>query len=99
MHFLIDASLPRAVTALIHTSGHQATDVRDIGLGAAEDQVIAVHARDGQMCLLSADRDFGNINDYPPSQFAGIVVIKPPPHANRTTVLAWLETQGLLRAG
>ena len=48
-HFLIDASLPRAVANPIRTYGHQATDVRDIGMGSASDQDIADYARQHQL--------------------------------------------------
>jgi hypothetical protein len=37
--FLIDASLPRPTTALVTSNGHLATDVRDIGMGSAPDQL------------------------------------------------------------
>jgi hypothetical protein len=33
--FLVDASLPRTTSDLLRRYGHQATDVRDIGLGTA----------------------------------------------------------------
>ena len=45
MQFLVDASMPRGTAPLIQSRGHQATDVRDIGLGSARDQDIAAHAQ------------------------------------------------------
>jgi predicted nuclease of predicted toxin-antitoxin system len=45
MHFLIDASMPRSTAPAIQARGHDATDVRDIGLGGASDQDIAAHAQ------------------------------------------------------
>ena len=35
MRFLIDADLPRPTAELIRSFGHEATDVRNIGLGPA----------------------------------------------------------------
>ncbi len=44
MHFLIDADLPRSLKSVIERYGHEATDVRDIGLGSAKDPAIAAYA-------------------------------------------------------
>jgi predicted nuclease of predicted toxin-antitoxin system len=55
--FLIDASLPRSTRDLIQRHGHQATDVRDIGLGTASDQDIVDHARQHQLSIVSGDQD------------------------------------------
>ena len=32
MHFLIDASLPRSAGTVLRQLGHEATDVRDVGM-------------------------------------------------------------------
>jgi hypothetical protein len=82
-NFLVDASLPRPTAALLVSYGHAATDVRDIGMHAALDQQIAAYAQINQLSLLTKDQDFGNVLDYPPDQYHGIVVIEPPAHAGR----------------
>lgn len=88
VHFLVDASLPRAAALLIRASGHQATDVRDIGLGAADDRQIADHAKTGRLCLITRDGNFGNILEYPPQDYAGIVVIDVPEPPRATSFCA-----------
>ena len=67
--FLIDASLPRATGDLVRAYGHQATDVRDIGLGTASDEDIADHARLNQLAVISGDQDFGNVLLFPPDDY------------------------------
>jgi predicted nuclease of predicted toxin-antitoxin system len=79
MHFLIDADLPRSVGDLIRSHGHEATDVRDIGLRSALDTTIAQHAQREGWCLLTGDFDFSDIRSYPPADYAGIVVLVIPP--------------------
>jgi predicted nuclease of predicted toxin-antitoxin system len=93
-HFLVDASLPRAAAATIRGHGHQATDVRDIGLGAAPDQDIADYARQHQLAIITADQDFGNVLAFPPADYAGLVIIRPPDGA--TTAMLVLLVQQLL---
>jgi hypothetical protein len=90
-NFLIDASLPRPTAALVVVYGHIATDVRDIGMGTASDQIIASHAQASQFILLTKDHDFGNVLDYPPDQYHGIAVVDPPAHTGRAAVLALVE--------
>jgi Domain of unknown function (DUF5615) len=87
-HFLVDASLPGATTALIRSHGHSADDVRDIGLGTATDDEIAAHARANGLTVITADRDFGDVSRYPPANYLGLVVIEPPRRATRAIVLS-----------
>lgn len=91
MRFLIDASMPRRTAELIRSRGHDATDVRDIGMGSAPDDAIAKHAKTHQLCLITRDNDFGNVLDYPPQDYAGLVVIQAPKRAGRSIVLAMVD--------
>jgi predicted nuclease of predicted toxin-antitoxin system len=87
MQFLIDADLPRPNADLVRGLGHDATDVRDIGLGAAPDSRIAAYAQSHGLCLLTGDFDFADIRDYPPEEYAGLVVFVLPDNANRDKIL------------
>ena len=78
MHFLIDADLPRSLAETIRRRGHDATDVRDIGLRSAKDPVIARYTRAQNLCLITGDYDFADIRNYPPEQYAGLVVLFVP---------------------
>ena len=89
--FLVDASLPRATGGLIRQHGHQATDVRDIGLGTSSDQDIADHARQHQLAIVSGDQDFGNVRLFPPANYHGLVVIRPPDGATIAVLLSLVE--------
>jgi predicted nuclease of predicted toxin-antitoxin system len=87
MHFLVDASLPRSTADLIRGAGHEATDVRDIGLRVAADQQIAQHARNNGLIIITADFDFADIRIYPPQIYHGIIVIERPENATVAQVL------------
>ena len=91
MRFLIDADLPRPTAPLVRRLGHEAQDVRDIGLGAAPDEEIAAYARTHGMCLLTGDLDFADIRDYPPENYAGLAVFRLPNNANRDIILRLVE--------
>jgi len=92
MRFLIDADLPRSTAALLKRYNHEATDVRDIGLGGAKDREIAAYARSEGLCLLTGDFDFSNVHNYPPKQYSGIVVLRLPKISTASFFLKLLET-------
>lgn len=91
MRFLIDADLPRSTKSLVERFGHEAIDVRDIGLRHAKDPVIARYARDHQACLLTGDFGFADIRNYPPETYDGIVVLELPRDATAAFILHLIE--------
>jgi predicted nuclease of predicted toxin-antitoxin system len=61
VRFLLDNNLsPRLVPGLA-AAGHDAIHVRDVGLGAAADEVVLAAARRDERVLISADTDFGTL--------------------------------------
>ena len=92
MHFLIDADLPRSLKPLIERYGHDATDVRDIGLGGAKDPPIAAYAQSHNICLMTGDFGFADIRNYIPSTYAGIVVLELPRNATASFIVQLVES-------
>jgi len=91
MRFLVDANLPLSVAPRIRALGHEATDVREIAMGNSDDDVIARHARANAFCLITRDKDFGDIRNYPPGNYGGIIVLDLPDDFRTTEVLRILE--------
>ena len=91
MRFLVDANLPISTAARINACGHEDVDVRSVNMGAADDSVIAHHARQNGFCLLTRDKDFGDIRNYPPADYAGIVILDLPDETVASDVLKILE--------
>jgi predicted nuclease of predicted toxin-antitoxin system len=91
VQFLIDADLSPKLRALFAQFGHDAIHAGAVNLGRAPDQDIAVFARNTDRCIVTGDFDFANILEYPPRQFAGIVILtlprdSLPPYINRLVV-------------
>lgn len=78
MRFLLDANLSRSLAGRIAALGHDAIDVRDIGLRSASDSEIAAHARRHQLTLITPDFDFAGVRNYPPADYAGLIVVDLP---------------------
>lgn len=51
------------------------------------------HKAKENLCLLTGDFDFSDIRNYPPSQYAGIVIVNPDPQkATAQAILKLLES-------
>ncbi|MCE2440246.1 MAG: DUF5615 family PIN-like protein [Candidatus Latescibacteria bacterium] len=86
MRFIVDADLPRSVSQVIAQYGHEAVDVRDIGMMSASDEEIVQYARDERLCLLSGDLGFADVRRYLPSKYHGIVIMRLPRHATSSFI-------------
>jgi MinD-like ATPase involved in chromosome partitioning or flagellar assembly len=100
MRFLVDADLPRRTVRLLQEKGHEAFDVRTVLAPDAPDHLIAAYARTENLCLLSGDFGFADIRNYPPEQYAGIVVLDLPQDAPGPVILklvaAFIDQRELL---
>ena len=92
MRFLIDANMPRSAAELLKRYNHEAVDVRDIGMGAAADSDIAIYAQQNGLAAVTRGFDFADIRNYPPSQYAGLLVLALPEDAVATFVVRVLES-------
>lgn len=92
MRFLLDANMPRSASAAIRRLGHEAVDSRDIGLGFAADTEIANYAKAHGLALITRDFDFSDIRNYPPAEFAGIIVLGLPDDAVAESVVRVMES-------
>jgi len=80
IRFLIDADLPRSACVALRRRAYPAEDVRDIGLGAATDDVILSHASMHGYTLISGDKGFTNLLRFPLGTHQGIIVARFPSH-------------------
>src|SRR3990172_791113 len=92
MRFLVDEDLPRSAGDLLRRYGHEAIDVRGIGLRGASDAEVASYAQSQRLCLLSADTGFSDIRNYPPGKYSGVIVLRLPAKATSSTILTLLES-------
>ena len=77
---------------MLERYGHEATDVRDIGLGSAKDPLIAAYAQTHQVCLLTGDFGFADIRNYVPAAYAGLVVLELPRNTIASFIVRLVES-------
>ena len=97
--FLVDEDLPRSTARALRQAGYLADDVRDVGLRGHSDAEIYERAQSMGACLVTADKGFGNIWQFPPGTHAGIVLSRvpdelPPARLNQELLAALRDIQG-----
>lgn len=63
--FLIDEALPRSIARELRAAGHEADDVRDIGLRGERDERIFQEAVSREAILITPDLGFTNTLRFP----------------------------------
>ena len=76
MDFKLDENLPVEVAHLFVEAGHSASTAIDQGLGGASDQAIAEKCAADKLVLVTLDLGFADIGAYPPSNYAGLIVLR-----------------------
>ena len=87
MRFKFDENLPSDLGALLRRDGHDAHSVLDENLRGAADPSIAKVCQYEQRILITLDLDFAHIQNYPPRDYPGIIVLRLA-RQDRDTVLA-----------
>ncbi|MCR9295750.1 MAG: DUF5615 family PIN-like protein [bacterium] len=77
MRFKIDENLPIEVAGVLRDAGHDAMTIGDQRMSGEPDPRVAAVCRDEDRAILTLDLDFSDIRTYPPSDYPGIIVLRP----------------------
>jgi len=92
MKLKLDENLGRQAAELLRGRGHDVQTVPDEHLGAASEEVLIQACRTERRCLVTLDLDFGNPLLFPPTEYAGIAVLRPPRKPSPSDLLETVET-------
>ncbi len=73
----LDEKLPSSAAEILRSAGHDATTAAAEGLAGHADPLVAAACRREGRALVTLDQGLGNIRSYPPSEYAGIIVLRP----------------------
>ena len=76
MLFKVDENLHAEAAELLREAGHDAMTVFEQGLRGRGDRQIADVCRSKQRAIVTLDLDFSDIREYPPADYAGIIVLR-----------------------
>jgi predicted nuclease of predicted toxin-antitoxin system len=77
MRAKLDENVPIEAAELLRAADWECDTVYDEGLAGADDPEIAAACQAGARVLFTLDLDFADIRAYPPSEYVGIVVLRP----------------------
>lgn len=83
MRAKLDENLPIEAAELLRAAGWECGTVFDEGLAGADDPNVAAACRTEARVLFTLDLDFADIRAYPPSEYVGIVVLRPTEPSRR----------------
>ena len=86
MRFKVDENLHSDVTLLLCRHGHDAMTVLEQGLRGHAGRKIAEVCREDRRAIVTLDLDFADIRQYPPQDYAGMIVFRLPDQS-RSAVL------------
>lgn len=77
MQFKIDENMPVECAEELRQAGHDAMTVVDQQLAGQPDVRVAQVCQAEGRALVTLDLDFSDIRAFPPSDYAGIIVLRP----------------------
>jgi predicted nuclease of predicted toxin-antitoxin system len=86
----LDENLPVEIADDLRLAGHDVHTVFDEGLSGADDTVLMAAVQRESRAILTLDKGIANVQRYPPQDYAGIVLFRPP-GAGRGVVLDFVR--------
>ena len=78
MKLKVDENVPFSIVSLLRNLGHDVHSVFDEGLNGKSDKELILACQKEERILMTLDLDFASIQNYPPHENKGIVVLRPP---------------------
>ena len=76
MRIKTDENIHADVAAMLCVAGHDVSTVPAQGLGGQKDGVIGGACSREKRALITQDLHFANVLNYPPGQYAGLIVLR-----------------------
>ena len=83
MRAKLDENLPVEAAEFLRAAGWECDTVYDEGLAGVDDSKVAASCQADARVLFTLDLDFADIRAYPPSEYVGIVVLRPTEPSQR----------------
>jgi predicted nuclease of predicted toxin-antitoxin system len=78
LRFKLDENAAPQWRTPLEQAGHEASTVVEEGLKGTGDSTLARICQESGLCLITADLHFAQIIEYPPEEYARIIVLRHP---------------------
>ena len=75
MHFKLDENVPTGLKNAV--KGHLCSTVNSQRISGISDKELLVHCRKKNLVLITLDREFADVVNYPPKEHKGLIVLFP----------------------
>ena len=86
VRFKVDQNLPVEIAVALREAGHDAHTVYEEALAGTPDSELGVIVQRERRGLVTLDLGFGDLRNYPPRDYQGIIVLRPS-RQDKATVL------------
>ncbi len=77
MHIKVDEDLPQAIAETLRRHGYSCSTVSEQGMGGFKDPALWEAVQAHHQFLITADKGFGDVRQYPPGTHGGILLLRP----------------------
>jgi len=79
LRFLADENVPSRIVSHLVETGHDVVDVKELNASRISDNEVVNLAKKQERALITFDKHFANILQYPPRETCGIIVVRIHP--------------------
>ena len=76
MHFKLDENIPLQLGRMLKSKGYSVSSVFSEKICGIKDKELLKICKENDYILITLDKDFANIQAYPPSKHKGIILIR-----------------------
>lgn len=86
MKLKLDENIPIELLEDLRATGRDVDSVQEEGLAGNPDRVVLGRAAAEARVLLTLDKGLGDLRAYPPSEYQGIILLRPPTSGREATL-------------
>jgi predicted nuclease of predicted toxin-antitoxin system len=76
LKFLTDENIAKSLIKALRENGYDVKDIKEEGLFGISDQEVIQKAKDDDRIIITHDKDFGNLLNFPLQSHKGVILVR-----------------------